>query len=244
MIWGMYLPRGGGPYGPYGDFEGPVDIYGDGWAHRLRRYGCEELSAEKTAFYGDGRVYASRVVEKFQKECGYKGPSPDDKIVRPIERHEPPTFFQMENGYKELSSIISLPSRIWAVDESVKDIIERMEPGVHLFYPIEIRMPRGRVYPVQYYVLVVGTYFESFVPEKSDPYSFNPQEANGLKWYIFHGRKAEITGLAFCKAMHTNAHLWRERGMDEWLICISGELEAALREAKLKLPKYYRMIEV
>lgn len=244
MIWGMYLRRGGGPHGPYGDYEGPVDIYGDGGSHRLRRYGCEELSDEQIAFYGSGRVYASCVVKKFHNECGYKGPSPDDLVVTPIERHEPPSFFQSEIGYKELSSIISLPSRIWAVDQSVKDIIERLEPGLHHFYPIEIRMPRGRVYPVQYYVLVVGAYLESFSPKESDPYSFKPQEANEVRWYILHGYKAEITGLALRKAMHANAHLWRERGMDEWLICLSGELEAALSEAKLKLPKYYRMIEV
>tara|TARA_R110000868_G_C10868873_1_gene762121 strand:+ start:748 stop:1482 length:735 start_codon:yes stop_codon:yes gene_type:complete len=244
MIWGMYLPRGGGPYGPDGDYEGPVDIYGDGWLHRLIKYGCEELSDEQRAFYGDGRRYAFCAIKKFHKENGYRGPSPDDRIVQPIEKHEPPLFFQLKRGYRELSSIISLPGRIWAVDESVKQIIERLEPSLHSFYPVEIRMRRGKVYPVQYYVLVVGKYLESFSPEESDPYSFKPQEANGVRWYILHGYKAEVTGLAFRKAMHANVHLWRERGLEEWLICLSGELESALREAKLKLPKYYRMIEV
>ena len=167
MIWGMYLPRGGGPYGPDGDYEGPVDIDGDGWLHRLIKYGCEELSDEQRAFYGDGRRYAFCAIKKFHKENGYRGPSPDDRIVQPIEKHEPPLFFQLKRGYRELSSIISLPGRIWAVDESVKQIIERLEPSLHSFYPVEIRMRRGKVYPVQYYVLVVGKYLESFSPEES-----------------------------------------------------------------------------
>lgn len=244
MIWGMYLPRGGGPYGPYGEFEGPVDVYGDGWRHRLIKYGHEELPEEQRAFYGDGRRYASCVVEKFQYECGHKQPGPDDLVVRPIEGHEPPRFFQTQAGYNELSSILSLPDRIWAVDETVKAIIERLEPEIHRLYPVEIRMPRGKVYPVKYYVLVVGTYLQSFSPEESSKHSFRSYEANGVKWYGLHGSKSEITGLAFRKSICRDAHLWRERGLNEWLICFSDELESGLSGAGLKLPKYYRMRDV
>jgi hypothetical protein len=237
----MYLPSGGGPYGPYGDYEGPVDIYGDGWRHRLVNYGHERLSEERRAFYGGGRRYAYCVTEKFLYECGHKQPGPDDVVVTPIEDHEPPRFFQTRQGYKQLSSIISLPGRFWAVDDAVKAIIERLEPSIHQFYSLDIRMPRGKVYPINYHVLVVGTYLDSFVPEESDPGSFRPYEANGLKWYGVDGSKSGITGLALRKDVCGDAHLWRERGLNEWLLCFSGELEAAFKAAGLKLPKYYRM---
>jgi hypothetical protein len=241
MAYGMYLPNGGGPFGPYGDDEGPVDVYGGGWHYRLMKDYDEKLSEEMKAFYKDARSYRFNVWNKLIYECGTKSHGSDGLILMPIEEHEPPKFYQIEKGYSELSSIISLSSRRWAVDENVKAICEYFEPERHQFYPLEIRMPGGKVYPVQYYSLVIGTYLEGFSPEKSNSESFKP---NGPKRYSFRGDKKSITGLALDKAVIEGAHLWRERGFDEWLICFSDRFETALAAANLKLPKYYRMKEV
>ena len=241
MVWGMYLPNGGGPYGPYGEDEGPVDVHGDGWHYRLKKNYQDHLSDAQKAFYGNAWKYAFCVGDKFRYETGHKQPGPDDLMVTPIEDHEPPRFYQIEKGYTELSSIISLDSRRWAVDESVKAIVERLEPGLHKFYPLEIRMPRGKVYPVQYYCLVVGSWLQSFSPEDSVQDAFKAYEGNGVKWYSISGDKKCITGLAFRKSVYKTAHLWRERGLNEWLICLSDELAAALAGSGLMLPKYYRM---
>ncbi|MBY6239728.1 imm11 family protein [Methylosinus sp. Sm6] len=238
MVWGMYLPHSGGSYGPYGDNEGPVDHYGDGWHHRLLKYSQEQMLEAQREFYS--RSYPYCVVEKFLYECGHKQPSPDDVVVTPIEQHEPPRFRQTHKGYKELASIITIGNRMWAVDEAIKRLIYRLEPGLHQFYPLEIRMPRGRVYPVQYYVLVVGRWLDSLSPNDSDRRSFahyNPE----INHFFIHGYQKNVTGLALRQSVFKGAHLWRERGLKEWLICFSDTLAADLARAELMLPKYYRM---
>lgn len=241
MAWGMYLPRSGGPYGPYGNDEGPVDHYGDGWRHRLIAYYQEQMPQAQRDFYRHGSKYAFCVVDKFTYECGAKRPGPDDLPVTPIEDHEPLRFYQTEKHFNELASVISLTNRMWAVDEAVKRLVERLEPGLHQFYPVEMRSPRGKVYPVPYYVLVVGRWIESFSPEESSRDSFSLNELNKVEWHKFHGSKKEINGIALRKSVFDGAHLWRERGPNEWLICFSDALAADLAVAGLKLPKYYRM---
>jgi len=244
MVWGMYLPRGGGPYGPYGNEEGPLDQYGDGWRRRLIKYYQDQMPEAQKGFYRDASTYAFCVVEKFLYECGHKQPGPDDLIVTPIEIHEPPSFFQTVSGYKKLASIISLSNRMWAVDAAVKRIVEQLEPDVHRFYPVAIRSPQGTVYPVQYYFLVVGRWLQSFSPEESNQESFTPQEANGAKWFSILGYKKNVVGLALRSSVFKGANLWRERGLNEWLLCFSDLLETELAASGLMLPKYYRMKSV
>ncbi|QOZ24492.1 hypothetical protein XH93_13600 [Bradyrhizobium sp. CCBAU 51753] len=244
MVWGMYLPRSGGRYGPYGNEEGPVDQYGDGWRHRLIKYYQDQMPDAQKSFYRDASKYAYSVVEKFLYEPGHRQPGPDDLMVTPIEVHEPPRFFQTDKGYNELASVISLSNRMWAVDAAVKKIVEQFEPDLHRFYPVEIRSPRGMVYPVQYYLLVVGSWLQGFSPEDSNQESFTPHEANGVRWCSILGYKNNVAGLALRPSVFNGAHLWRERGLNEWLLCLSDMLEAELAGAGLMLPKYYRMRSV
>lgn len=233
MVWGMYLPPSGGPYGPYGDAEGPVDHYGDGWHHRLLKYYQEQMSESQRAHYVHSYPYC--VVEKFHKQ-----PSADNVVAGPIEEHEPPKYYQTEKGYNELASVINLGNCMWAIDEAVKRLVDRLEPGLHQFYPLEIRMPRGRVYPIRYYTLVVGRWLESLSPEDSDRECFTHYHPE-INYFTIHGRKKEITGLALRRSVFDGAHLWRECGLREWLICFSDALAADLASAGLMLPKHYRM---
>jgi hypothetical protein len=232
MVWGMPLPSSGGPYGPYGDFEG------GGWTDRLRAYYNEKMSEEeklpfKDAYGGGAHSYPFFAWGKFVGELGTKD-SPDALSFTPIESHEPATFFSSAAGYKALASIISLPGRVWAVDEPTKAVVERLEPGVHEFYPIEIRFPRGKVYPSPYYVLVIRQYIDSLVPEKCK---------EGALGVTDHYKKA-ITGRAFLKAKFGKAHLWRDRAFREWMACMSDELHDELDKMGLLLPKQYPMIEI
>ena len=246
MVWGMALPRGGGPYGPYGDYEGPVDIYGDGWGHRLKRYFSEKMPPDERAIHGNdlgegAHWYRSFAIGKFTHECGTKD-GPDRLPYTPIENHEPPRFFQCEKGYKALAAIVSLPNRVWAVSDSFKSIVELLDPAAHYFFPIEMRMPRGKSYPEMYHIVVFDRYLDSFSPTDSRE---GAATGNGPGRYsLYHRSKSEVTGLAFSKADFGGAHMWRERGFGEWLTCFSDELVAKLNEASLWLPKHYRMREI
>jgi hypothetical protein len=172
MVWGMKLPNGFGEYWPLGEFEGKgPDIYRPiGWSERLREYYRLQTPEEQKRLYdydllvfdeksygADKFAYAARgypfyVSEKLISERGTIPRGPDCRVpYSAVEPHEPPRFFQIEKSPKTLASLIMLNGRVVAVDEALKDIIERREPGMHGFFPIEMRMPRGKVFPKNFY---------------------------------------------------------------------------------------------
>jgi hypothetical protein len=247
MVWGMNLPSSFGEFWPDGDFEGESNSRSDGWSERLTsHYEAQPVEEQKRLFnYDDGHGnaahrYPGYVSEKFISEIGTKRGA-DRPPFTPIEPHEPPRYFETCKTYGSLGSLIMLSDRIIAVDDALKDIIEQMEPGVHRFFPIEIRMPKGAVLPKRYYTLVIGQYFDSFSPERCKPGSWR----NDGDYAFEHGdRKADLAGLAFSSAVFGKAHLWRERRRREWLTLFSDELKAAIEQAGLRTPKLNKMKEV
>lgn len=237
MAWGMPLPLG-----PYGEYEGTYDAYSNGWRHRLMAHYNAEMSAEEKAYFRDARRYSFCVGEKFTYERGRKEPGPDDIVVTPIQAHEPPRFFIFESGNKAPPAIVSLPDRILAVSEPFKGFVDWLEPGVHQFFPIEIRNKRGPVYKEQYYILVIGRYLESLSVEHSAKDLL--KGVDSVPWWgIPHGKK-EVIGLALSTAEIGNAHVWRERAFGAWLNCFSDRFMAEIRDAGLKMPGAWHMKDV
>lgn len=248
MVWGMSLPSGFGEFWPNGSFEATPDAT-SGWGDRLMSYyldlspedQCALFDYVDTASRGKAGPYVSFVVGKFLHEQGTKG-SPDKPPFSPILAHEPPRSFVIERGGKSLGSLIMLSNRMLAVEEALKAIIERLEPGVHQFFPIEIMNRKGEAYSRPYYLLVIGQYFDSFLPNESDPHSFSK---DGERGFFHKEKKVDMAGLAFSKAVFGKAQLWRDRRMSrEWLTCFSDELIAEITKAGLRIPKHYKMMEV
>src|SRR5207245_173725 len=94
-----------------------------------------------------------------------------------------PTEYRMRETPKSLASLIQLTDRLLAVDATLKEIIETLEPGVHQFWPIRMPMPRGKDYPVPYYAMIIGRFIDSFVPEQSE---FN-QTSRGSNSFFANG---------------------------------------------------------
>lgn len=260
MVWGMSLPSGFGDFWPSGEAEYDKKTRESGWGDRLRLFYLAQAPEEQRRLldYGENHVgygaggYRSYVAGKFFSEHGadklvadrYHFGSPEhpcSKVYIPVEPHEAPQSYTTEKSYQALGSFIQLSGLAMAVDEPLKEIIERLEPGVHQFFPIEIRMPRGKLYPTQYYTVVIGQYLDSFSPENSDEYAFRE---NGKYGYIHERNKAGVIGLAFSKSAFGNAHLWRERCFRQILFCFSDELQAEIIGAGLRVPKHYKMMEV
>jgi hypothetical protein len=247
MVWGMSLPSGFGEFWPLGDFEYDTKTRESGWSERLSAFYREQNPERQKALFEyddtDGNAahfYSGYVSGKFKSELGTREGS-DRPPFTSIESHEPPQSFHTEKAYKALGSLIMLNSGILAVDEALKLIIERLEPGVHQFFPIKITMPRGVVFHKPYYVLVIGQYHDSFSPEYSKEGSYRK---NGDYSYRHAEAKAGVTGLAFSKGVFGDAHLWRERRMGQRLTCFSDEIQAEITKAGLRTPKHYRMMEV
>ena len=232
MVWGLSMPSSFGDYFPHGDYVG--------WDEELKRYYDETMPAEQKApFLVRGPVrYFRYVGAKFRKECGSNDIN-DLPPITPIKAHEPPKWYETVKTYSSLGSLIELPNQILAVDDALKSIIERLEPEVHQFFPIQITMPKGAVYPKRYFVMAIGRYFDSFSKEKSKVGCWKDR-GNGY-YSALYNLKEHLTGLAFSKTVFGNAHLWRERHMSEPEILFSDELQAEITKAGLRLPKHYQM---
>ena len=63
---------------------------------------------------------------------------------------------------------MQLPRGFTAVSETLRDIVEDLEPGVHQFWPIEITTPDGP-YPGKYFGLAIGRSIKSFSEDDTDP---------------------------------------------------------------------------
>ncbi|MBB6124444.1 imm11 family protein [Sphingobium subterraneum] len=246
MVWGMSLPSSFGEFWSDGSFEATPDAT-SGWGSRLKSYYLELSPEDQSALFdyvdtasrGKAGPYVSFVVGKFLHEQGAKGGA-DMPPFSPILAHEPPRFFVIERGGKSLGSLIMLSNRMLAVEEALKTIIERLEPSLHQFFPIEIMNRKGDVYPKSYYTLVIGQYFDSFSPEASKEGSCELD----ITRFRYRDNKAGISGLAFQKSLFGSAHLWRERQIIGLLTCFSDELIAEIAEAGLRIPRHYKMMEV
>lgn len=223
MVWVMALPSGFGDFGPEGHFVG--------W-EEARTHFANEV---------DGDSYGYGVWQKFIEEQG-KQFSPRHPPIAAIESHEAPKWYELERRYSSLGSTIRLQNGILAVDEALKEIIERMEPHRHQFFPIQITMPRNVAYPKRYFILVIGQYLESFSPVQSVEGSWEP---DGSTHYFYNSpRKKDLSGLALSKTIFGTAHLWRERLMSLPLICFSEVLLAEIVKAGLRLPQHFQAKEV
>jgi hypothetical protein len=150
----------------------------------------------------------------------------------PIAAHEAPKRYKTVKNYA---------SGILAVDGPLKDIIERFEPGVHHFFPIEIVGRKDVVYPKKFFVMAIGQYLDSFSPEQSNPASW---ENSVEGYYRFDDGKKSMSGLALSRQVFGNAHLWRERRMLRELICFSDQLMANITGWGLRLPKNCKLKDI
>ena len=224
MVWCLKEPSGFGQFFLEGDYVG--------WQERLTQYYLEEMSDEEKANYNKNDVpdYIFQVACRFTMDRG------------PLKPHECPTEFQVQfSRAKSFGSLVKLTSKLLTVDEALKTIIETLDPGVHQFWPIEIKLPRGKPFPRQFYGLRIGRFLDSFSPEKSDKDAW--WERKG-RYYAENKTKAYFNRLALSSEAFGDAHLWRETRLQEPEICFSDSLKEAVDDAGLRLPKHYKMKEV
>lgn len=246
MVWGLVFPSGFGDGWPDGEFESDPKYNEPGWFGRLKSHYLDQSPEVQRRLYG-GQIadhamgISSYVVGKFTHEVGSRE-NQHKPPFSPLEEHEPPRFFQTLRKHTDLCSIIKLNCLIPAVDDDLKAIIEHLEPGVHQFYPLEIRLPAKKVYPKNYYTLVVGTFLDSFAFDQTKPGSAHSPSPGRFN---LNTTKKAMAGAAFRKVGFAGHHLWRERTFWHNVLCFSEELHDAIVEAGIKMPrKFHQMAEV
>ncbi|TYC65212.1 hypothetical protein FMN63_22595 [Stappia sp. BW2] len=236
MVWGLKLPSGFGDYFPDADFVG--------YDERLKAYFENEMSPKEKAQYGEflGAGYVAHVVGNFKYEPGTV--HGDSTPFRPVADHEWPEKYELFKTYRTLGSLFMMNSQLLAVDADFKDAVERLDPGVHEFRPIEVIMRKGQAYPKQYYTMLIGRYLDSFAPQKSTEGSWEKPSELHEYYLVSHNTKKYMSGLAFSKCTINDAHLWRERRLSRPEILFSDALKAEFDKANLRLPKHVQMKEV
>jgi hypothetical protein len=233
MVWAMAMSGSFGEFFPSGDYVG--------WTEHLHQYFMESMPAEQKAALGGSADYVIFVVEKFQLELGSKY-YPDKPATTKIQSHESPECFKCKKRYDSLGSIIHLNSRFIAVDEAMKAIIGKLEPGKHQFFPIKIIMPKSEVYPKQYYTIAVGQHLESV--SATDSKQEVLRKNGDSRHYFITFTKSNISGVALSKAKFAQAHLWKERYINGGLLFLSDVLQAEIAKAGLRVPKHFQVLEV
>lgn len=246
MVWGMTLPKGFGDYWPSGFFEYDRKERDTGWYDRLGDYFAQQNAAEQKRlcdYSGEtGRAnwaYRTYPVGKFTKEPGWNRAA-GYPALGDVELHEVPQSFGCDKTYKSLASLIMLQDMLLAVDERLKAIIERLEPGVHEFFPFELMMPKGKRYPEQYYILRIRQYFDAFSREQTAEESFDESTSNPGLLFLNTSKRA-LNDLAVSRAVFEGAHLWRDRTFEEDLTCFSDQLIDEIKAADLRMPKHYKL---
>lgn len=129
----------------------------------------------------------------------------------------------------------------YGVSQTVRDIIEALEPGLHQLVPIPVYLRSGEPAPMPYWVLNIcalvlrcvdfdGTsgHFVSTLPDGTK--KLYPKPSSDSPIYI---RSGAVKGL----------HLWRSREVSDQMM-ISDQLMAQLDAAKVRGMHYVRCDEV
>ena len=220
MVWGMREPGSFGDYFPDGEFVG--------WKEGVKSYFENEMSAEERAKYDNWDVnYRGSISRKFAGDLGA------------LEEHQTPKHFQTVKTYTNIASLTLLG--LLAVDEELKAIIETLEPGVHQFWPITITMPKGVVYPKQYYGLRIGQFIDAFSPEQSDPGSWRVGGLNKDKFRVQGATTEHMGGLSMNASVMGKAHLWREKKLLDPHYYFSDDLHDEITQHALRVPPFYKL---
>ncbi|WP_170398489.1 hypothetical protein [Ruegeria arenilitoris] len=141
MTWGMESPSNFGDYFLDGDYVGFDDALISYYLNKMPDKDKAEMGVSDgfshPTFYG-----------KFIRELGWLKP-----------QECPEEFAITHTRSKSFGSLIELGSQLPAADEDLKALIERLEPGIHQFWPIKITMPKGETYPKQFYGMRIGKFF-------------------------------------------------------------------------------------
>ncbi|KJZ20683.1 imm11 family protein [Loktanella sp. S4079] len=212
MVWAVHEASGFGKFFLNGDFVG--------WKEGLQKH-WDEIGADD-----DARNTFS-VARKFTEDFG------------PLEDVEMVKQFETKKNVKEIAALAEITNKLLIAHQSLKEIIEEAEPGIHQFWPMEIVMPREKIYPESYFGMRIGQFLDSFQPDESDEASFHDSPL-----YFGSDTKKATAGLAMSPSIIGDAQIWREKRIRRPNIFISDALQQRILDAGLQLPKHYQTMVV
>jgi hypothetical protein len=234
MVWGVGFPASWGRHNP----EAALVIPFDEQIHKL----FEAMPKETKDLYPHFREidYFRAVIDKFTQDPAKQ--TRNFPPFGPLAEYEWPAEHRLKKRHENLAPIIVAGSGTghFLVHETLKMLIEHLEPGVHTFHPIAITMPRETVYPVQYYTIMIGNWIDSFLPTVSNTDCFRAKMGS----YFINGyTKHDMGGLVLSPERFGKAHFWREKKLLTPDIFISDTLHEHIVRAGLEMHKTFQLSE-
>lgn len=125
------------------------------------------------------------------------------------------------------------------VREPVKDIIERLDPGIHQFFPLTIETKRGKRVEGPWFAMNVTARQDSVVMEHSSVSVSKPSPDTHCSFY--HDGEDRVT---VDPDRQSGLHLWREQRFIGSLLG-SDTLMAELKSQKLRFfPRAFRALDL
>ncbi len=250
MVWGVALPSEFNAFSPRGELRGyDEDLAAHYKAERrpglTPRHPPTFVFTTDRPYRSDGTAYEAFTTYALDVWIKFSGLWGDPQLrtppLLPVQPHEWPKEFVYARDYKTRASILELPRARCAVEEELRVLIERLDPGIHSFHPIRVVLRTGDEHPLKYHCMVVGRWLESFSLGDSDPGclsdtdSVSPTLSCSRRTYAGAAMRASVIG---------DAHLWRERFLRGPRFCFSDRLMEEATAAGLRLPTHFRMKSV
>ena len=127
---------------------------------------------------------------------------------------------------KRNPSVTKLSGGIWGISDEVKEIVERFEPGVHQFFPLDITYPDGTNPPFRYNIMNIHRRVEALDFERSAANGCVIKDATRSFPYR---RWSTSPKCVFRRSVVEGLHLWLEPGT-AWEVIASDELVATFEK--------------
>lgn len=148
-----------------------------------------------------------------------------------IDYEKAPKYVIVEKSKPELPDMFWGSSSLLIVSGAYHDIIERLDPGLHQMWPIEVRRKRKEPYAGRWYGLSIRPRATSIQVDGSDTYIAKGSKSLGIPDRIVLKDSFKVSVRS---DRLPDANLWWDDGIDQPVILCSDALHDAVVEAGLK----------
>ena len=229
MVWGFEPASRFGPFRPDGDFVG---------YYEQLDANLDSMTPDEQEFYGNSKpAYRLHVCQCLLYEHGTM--HGEKRLFRAVEENEWPREYRINRRYPRLGSFMQITGMLLVVDVALKELIEKLEPGIHQFRPIRMSYKPEELHPGEFFTMMIGTFLTSFDPQQSEEF-----KNIGGCYRSNYFNQINASKLAMKRLQFLNCHLWRERELKTPEFFVSDTLQDEIRRAGLLMPDMYRMKEV
>lgn len=140
-----------------------------------------------------------------------------------------PTRARLTSKSEEVPDFVQMAG-CWAVSGTFRGLVERLEPKVHQFLPVELILGPGRTTPKNYFLLNICQKIDAVIPERSNVDAVLNEATGNVLLHPGAGPPVWVVDGHAIKGLH----LWRGARQLRDQILFSDVLMSAVRSKDLK----------